>query len=105
MNANDSDHHGDHTRQEKMRAFLKAHDIRLDDVGEQLAKVMPERIFSRNKVYYMLYINKVMPRVCREHLINLGFPEDTLPPPKSMPQFPGLAGRETGQNRAESPAA
>lgn len=96
MNANDSPHHGDHTRQERMRSFLKEHYISLNDMAEQFSRVMPERSFDRNSVYAILYVNKTIPLALREHMLDLGFPEDSLPPVKPVAQFPGLAGREAG---------
>ena len=77
------------SRQDRMRAYLKAHGLSLPDVGEALADLSDSGRFDRHQVFALLYTNKSMKQPIRDRLLDLGFPEDTLPPAKPLPCFPG----------------
>ncbi|MDE7241466.1 hypothetical protein [Desulfovibrio sp.] len=79
------------SRQDRMRAFLKNHGLSLPDVGEALADLSGSGRFDRHQVFALLYTNKSMKQPIRDRLLDLGFPEDTLPPAKPLPCFPGRA--------------
>lgn len=82
-------------RHASLRNFMRRYDIRLPDVAEQMAAASRQanqavETFSPQRVHGMLYRNAFMPRHLRDHLINLGFPENTLPPETPVARFPGL---------------
>lgn len=79
------------SRQDRMRAFLRAHGLSLSEVGEALADLSDSGALDRHQVFTLLYANKSMKQPIRDRLLDLGFPEDTLPPARPLPCFPGRA--------------
>lgn len=87
-------------RMARLRAFLKDHDIRYPDIAEQL-KPIEGKPLSLQRVHGMLCRNAYMEKIFRDRLLDLGFPEDVLPPEKPVARFPGLtAGRDERHDAA-----
>ncbi|MBS6830835.1 MAG: hypothetical protein KH208_13425 [Desulfovibrio sp.] len=90
----------DRDRMARLRAFLKDHDIRYPDIAEQL-KPIEGKPLSLQRVHGMLCRNAYMEKTFRDRLLDLGFPEDVLPPEKPVARFPGLtAGRDERRDAA-----
>lgn len=73
-------------RIERLRCFMEAHDIRWQDIGEQL-NISPQRACG------LLRRQISIPAHFHEKLLNLGFPQNTIPearPKQHIPRFPGL---------------
>lgn len=76
----------------RLRAFMDECDIAWVDIAEELGMSSDYRA----TVYSMLVNNKTLDRDTREKLLDLGFPEDTLPPERTQrilktkrnPRFP-----------------
>lgn len=71
-------------RVQLLRVFMDDHGIGWADIGKELH-------MGRDAVYVQLVHNKTLRRDTREKLLDLGFPEETLPPErkKGSPCFPG----------------
>lgn len=78
----------DTRRHRRLRNFMEAHDIKALDISEQLGLVNG-KCLTRQAIHDMLFRRDRMVVAIRDKLIDLGFPENTLPPPKG-PRFPGL---------------
>ena len=81
----------DADRMVRLRVFLKNHDIRYPDIAEQL-EPLEGRPLSLQRVHGMLCRNAYMEKTFRDRLLDLGFPEDVLPPEKPVARSPGRGG-------------
>lgn len=94
----------DRDRMARLRAFLKDHDIRYPDIAEQL-KAIEGKPLSLQRVHGMLCRNVYMEKAFRDRLLDLGFPEDVLPPERPVARFPGLmAGQDERRDAAAATA-
>jgi len=80
----------------RLRAFLQQHDIKTSDIAEQVEPIFGKYL-HRTRLHHLLYKNVYMENRLREKLLDLGFPEDTLPPARPVARFPGLEAKKEEQ--------